>query len=320
MSNFPDFSDGKTVMGTIHAKLDREINFFYIFNLFPLTEVPDGTELTKIRLPKGSIFSLKIRDKKGITQRRGITVNDTECFPHNTTCYISIGEKNPCAKISKSTIHCTGIKDETDIYETVGQLLKHINRLIHITKRMKKYPEYTGKIIDWIESQYKNRICHPHFEAESPYDNEIIYKYFRTLTVDFNKHPSYVRKLRKIHSKFAVGDCYISDDYVDVDTYYSNLCKINIYFKGTLNLNTVYEQINGKKQLYNNFCPNVKKTSFKVEIPYKPLEGTKTKKKKKCTTINITSSGCISISSPSLILAKESYNYLSSHLSGDLFV
>jgi hypothetical protein len=312
----PEYKQFNIITAMMYAKLVGRINWEKLFWLLPIsseaTNYPNNQRSIKNWVPKmGSIYSLKMKsDRTKQVHRRGIVVKDTNPFPHSITCYISIGDKNACVRISEEIIHVCGIKREDQTVRAVTLIVDHVNEIVKLMKQIRDDPYHARGIIQAIEAQGP---------SIQKFIDDPLYHYFRSFQIEFKKFHRYIEWLHRLVNENGMSRHpeLIADKVIDVECYTSKLYNVQFEISRPLNLTLIAERLNNQRNVCHSFNPEIRQTSFKVEIPYDSPEQSKTRKKEKdCITFRIPKTGKLAISGPSAQLVEEAYNYIR-HLAGN---
>lgn len=305
----PEYKQCNIITGMMYAKLVGRVNWEKLFWLLPISSeaahYPNDPRLIKNWVPEmGSIYSLKMKsDRTKRVHRRGIVVKDTDPFPHSITCYISIGDKNACVRISEEIIHVCGIKQEDQTVRAVTLIVEHINEIIKLMKQIRDDPYHARGIIQAIEAQDS---------LIQQFIDDPLYHYFRGFQIEFKKFHRYIEWLHRLVDENGTRHQeLVADKIIDVKCYTSKLYNVHFVISRPLNLTLIAERLNNQRNVCHSFNPEIRQTAFKVEIPYASPEQSKTRKKEKdCITFRIPKVGKLSVSGPSAQLVEETYNYI----------
>lgn len=131
----------------------------------------------------GAIISISDRCLRRGLQR--YTKNPEKCYPSAIILDIGTADKTINMRISSATIHLTGIKEEAQGKEAVELIIKHILRIQKLIDWFHTYPEKTKEILQRLYNDikgenyiyYKKKIINDHYHIITPYkDNKIIDK------------------------------------------------------------------------------------------------------------------------------------------------
>lgn len=152
------FDNLKITTMTLIFNLDCVIDLRTAFLLTPITKIENNETKTKYRtrykIPhykEGSILSMRYR---GFT--RGILKTLTKrYFKNSVTVDLSLKEKNVNVKMCASKFHMCGAKTMDQGYEGANIMLKNLEYISNIIKRMNENPEIKQKTLNTILSKIK---------------------------------------------------------------------------------------------------------------------------------------------------------------------
>ena len=150
----------KTVTTVIISYFNQSVDLFNLFYFLKLGRLSfeDERKLTNGYIPEktGTILKAKILIKKDKFYR-GIS-DKKNPFKNAITMWISEGSKMVSARVSRTSIHMTGITS-TKMAVFVSQLVfNHLESIEKVVQEMNSDMEKTDKIIKWILSNSKGDI------------------------------------------------------------------------------------------------------------------------------------------------------------------
>ncbi len=139
MSQYKEFEELGTSTKTVMVYANVNFDFKRLFRKLPITEVdvpltkkkklPD---MKKVKAPRNAIISLRHGNEfRGIVTKPDIVKKEggTNYFLNQTTCILSLGEKNLHIMIFKNKLKIAGSKETEQANEAVHLLWKHILKI-----------------------------------------------------------------------------------------------------------------------------------------------------------------------------------------------
>lgn len=295
--------------------IDSLIDIPKIFLMLPITyvEIPESKKKTKtVQLPHldtpGSILSMRYR---GIT-RGAITKTSTKStkhFKNSITIDMSITDKNVNLRLSTSTIHICGIKNDTQIQETVKLIFEHLNILNTELLYIRENYSDTLKCIRYVKMNLNN--SNGILTIATPSDElKLNLRIFRFLMRNLREYASASVYLEEI--SYLVTIPSICRGPLTVSKIETSMVNLNYDIGYVINRRELADILKTSYPELIVEYDNTLNHSVKIRIPFEIPEGMKIRRKKKKNsnpshTFMIYKSGRVTQSGPCLELMEKIY-------------
>jgi TATA-box binding protein (TBP) (component of TFIID and TFIIIB) len=159
MTTYPSFDTLPPTTMTYVVNLSGHIDLEAVYELFPIANVQlksTRKNVKNIKIPhfrgkEGSIYRINYRNNT-----RGIVKSDSKKFFKNSVLLdLGLVDKNVAVKISNTTFHITGVKEISNLTETIGYLMKYLREIQENLDYMKEHPEEVTIIDNWVLKNLK---------------------------------------------------------------------------------------------------------------------------------------------------------------------
>ncbi len=159
MSSYTPLENLAATTMTYVVNLKGLINLEAVYELFPITPIELKTarkNVKKIKIPyfpgkQGSIYHIKFKkDVRGVVKSTSSTY-----FKNIVSLDIGLVDKNVNVKISETSFQITGIKQNENLNECIGHLMKYFKDIQEILDYMKDNSEAVALIDNWVLKNLK---------------------------------------------------------------------------------------------------------------------------------------------------------------------
>lgn len=170
MSQYPSLEDLPATTMTYVVNLEGNIDLESVYECFPLIpiNIPTNKKKTKNKkiphLPenKGKMYTIKYGDN---TRGNIVSIPETGKYLKNSVLLkLGLHDKNVAVGISKSSFHITGVKNYSNVQETVEYLMQYLRDTQELLEYISLNPEKVTEIDNWIlknlrgENDVMNRV------------------------------------------------------------------------------------------------------------------------------------------------------------------
>lgn len=234
----PKFSKLRITTSTIRAHLNMEINTLTCFALIPIAKNKMiGGEIPFIEGNAGCVYSLSLKHGDVIYYRG---IERGKAFRNAVSASLGTSTKNVFLKLSKKTIHLTGINSEENGNEAIQLTIDMVLKIQDILNKIQENMEYAEEVITWIhdncrgkKTKRKTKQMIGRLEIHDKEDdhyinipteglNEEIYDYFISLATDQKYLSLLIEKLKHILSIKSIID-ETDDANIDEDLQNANI-------------------------------------------------------------------------------------------------
>jgi|SRR6056297_162436 len=325
-----DFEFQKITTITAICDMKGDIDQETFFNLLPITKIETSPDNEKSKAKKykfktlgkpGTILSARYNERyRGIVR----SVN-TKAFKNSITFDISTEKKVVNIKLSRKTVHLTGVKSVGNGQEAIRYIVKHVYTIDDLLKRMNAYRNLRDRTIEWVRQNTKgenmliknSKSVYEIFTKTQfplitiPEDVDLQYAMFLLEFIDeYENHNIYSMFLEYVK---RCEKC-INEGPYDIDKFRIGTMNINYYLGFFVNRRVLNKLIQNKKPEYTSRFYNVieNKVTINKICPELPPSGSK--KKRPRHSLLIYKTGMVTQSGPRPDLMKEVYDEINAFI------